>query len=87
MNGLKKILALNVYCLVVEQCVFFKYGFDLKSETFAKLLLAEKGVFFVPGSCFDKEYYFRLGLAQDSKLFKAGLDELSNFVDEHLISC
>jgi len=49
--------------------------------------LAEKGVFFVPGSCFDKEYYFRLGLAQDSKLFKAGLDELSNFVDEHLISC
>ena len=33
-----------------------------------------------------KEYYFRLGLAQDSKLFKSGLDELSNFVDEHLIS-
>ena len=65
---------------------FLKYYFDLKSETFAKLLLAEKGVFFVPGSCFDKEYYFRLGLAQDSKLFKAGLNELSNFVDEHLIS-
>lgn len=65
---------------------FLKYNFDLKSETFAKLLLAEKGVFFVPGSCFDKEYYFRLGLAQDSKLFKAGLNELSNFVDEHLIS-
>lgn len=65
---------------------FLKYYFDLKSETFAKLLLAEKGVFFVPGSCFDKEYYFRLGLAQDSKPFKSGLDELSNFVDEHLIS-
>ena len=65
---------------------FLKYYFDLKSETFAKLLLAEKGVFFVPGSCFDKEYYFRLGLAQDSKQFKTGLDELSNFVDEHLIS-
>ena len=65
---------------------FLKYYFDLESETFAKLLLAEKGVFFVPGSCFDKEYYFRLGLAQDSKLFKAGLNELSNFVDEHLIS-
>ena len=65
---------------------FLKYYFDLKSETFAKLLLTEKGVFFVPGSCFDKEYYFRLGLAQDSKQFKAGLDELSNFVDEHLIS-
>ena len=65
---------------------FLKYYFDLKSETFAKLLLAEKCVFFVPGSCFDKEYYFRLGLAQDSKLFKAGLNELSNFVDEHLIS-
>ena len=28
---------------------FLKYYFDLKSETFAKLLLAEKGVFFVPG--------------------------------------
>lgn len=65
---------------------FFKYYFDLKSETFSKLLLAEKGIFFVPSSCFDKEYYFRLGLAQDSKPFKSGLDELSNFVDEHLIS-
>ena len=58
---------------------FLKYGFDLKSETFAKLLLAEKGVFFVPGSCFDKENYFRLGLAQDSNKLKKGLDE-------HLIS-
>lgn len=65
---------------------FLKYGFDLKSETFAKLLLAEKDVFFVPGSCFDKENYFRLGLAQDSNKLKKGLDELSNFVDEHLIS-
>ena len=65
---------------------FLKYGFDLNNETFAKLLLAEKGVFFVPGSCFDKENYFRLGLAQDSNKIKKGLDELSNFVDEHLIS-
>lgn len=65
---------------------FLKYGFELKSESFAKLLLVEKGIFFVPGSCFDKEYYFRLGLAQDSFLFKNGLSELTNFVDEHLIS-
>ena len=49
---------------------FLKYGFELKSESFAKLLLVEKGIFFVPGSCFDKEYYFRLGLAQDSSLFE-----------------
>ena len=63
-----------------------KYGFELKSESFVKLLLVEKGIFFVPGSCFDKEYYFRLGLAQDSFLFKNGLSELTNFVDEHLIS-
>ena len=75
MNGLKIILRLNVYYQVVVRFVF-EVLFDLKSETFAKLLLAEKGVFFVPGSCFDKEYYFRLGLAQDSKLFKAGLNEL-----------
>ena len=65
---------------------FLKYYFDLKSESFAKLLLVEKGVFFVPGSCFDKENYFRLGLAQDSTQFKKGLMELSNFVDERLIS-
>ena len=65
---------------------FLKYGFELKSESFAKLLLVEKGIFFVPGSCFDKEYYFRLGLAQDSSLFEKGLSELTNFVDEHLIS-
>ena len=48
--------------------------------------MAVKGVVVVPGCCVDKEYYFRLGLAQDSKLFKTGLNELSNFVDEHLIS-
>ena len=78
---------LHFICNIFAFCAQHYNGFDLKSETFAKLLLAEKGVFFVPGSCFDKEYYFRLDLAQDSKLFKAGLNELSNFVDEHLISC
>lgn len=78
----------NFECILPDggTVCFLKYHFNLKSESFAKLLLVEKGIFFVPGSCFDKEYYFRLGLAQDSFLFKNGLSELTNFVDEHLIS-
>ena len=63
---------------------FLHYGFDVKSESFAKLLLMDKGIFFVPGSCFDKEYYFRLGLAQDPVQMKKGLEELTDWVQEHI---
>ena len=46
----------------------------------AKQLLKEKGIFFVPGSCFDKEGYMRLGLGQDPENFQAGLKELALFL-------
>lgn len=63
---------------------FLRYGFDVKSESFAKLLLIDNGIFFVPGSCFDKEYHLRLGLAQDPEQTRKGLEELTNWVKEHL---
>ena len=50
------------------------------SESMAKRLLKEKGIFFVPGSCFDKEGYMRLGLGQDPENFQAGLKELAIFL-------
>ena len=50
------------------------------SESMAKRLLKEKGIFFVPGSCFDKEGYMRLGLGQDPENFQAGLKELALFL-------
>ena len=63
---------------------FLKYDFDIDSITFAKDLL-EEGIFFVPGSCFDLEYHFRLGLAQDSKMIQEGLNKLSKYVQTRVI--
>ncbi|MGI6511814.1 MAG: aminotransferase class I/II-fold pyridoxal phosphate-dependent enzyme [Catenisphaera adipataccumulans] len=63
---------------------FMKYHFDLPSETLAKQLLADTGVFFVPGSCFDHEYHVRLGLAQDPKILKQGLSVLSDWTNRHV---
>ena len=73
---------------------FLKYGFELKSESFVVTRDIPANVVAVGNPCRilreisdrDKEYYFRLGLAQDSSLFEKGLSELTNFVDEHLIS-
>lgn len=64
---------------------FLKYHFDMDSETFAKRLLSETGIFFVPGSCFDYEYHVRLGLGQDSKVLEQGLDILSNWTDRNIV--
>ncbi len=58
---------------------FLKYDFDFPSEEFAKTVLEEIGVFFVPGSCFGYENYLRLGLGRDSKNFKEGLNQLSQW--------
>lgn len=60
---------------------FLRYDFDMKSEELALRLLYDKGIFFVPGSCFDVENHMRLSLAQDSEMLKKGLQELSAWVE------
>lgn len=63
---------------------FLKYDFDLPSQEFALRLLKEKGIFFVPGSCFDIENHVRLGLGRDEKNFKEGLEQLSIWTKENM---
>ena len=63
---------------------FLKYDFNLPSEQFAKEVLNQIGVFFVPGSCFGYENYLRLGLGRDPKNFKAGLEQLSLWCKQNI---
>ena len=52
---------------------FLKYHLPMPSSVLAEKLQNETGVFFVPGSCFDKEYHLRFGLANDPETVKQGL--------------
>lgn len=71
-------------------CVIPKYGtvgflhFDLPftSREFAEKLLKETGIFFVPGSCFDKESYLRFGFGNDPQMVKEGLDVFSKWLKQ-----
>ena len=44
---------------------FLKYDAPIASADFARYLLDQTGVFYVPGSCFDSESHLRLGLTAD----------------------
>ncbi|MDO4465784.1 MAG: aminotransferase class I/II-fold pyridoxal phosphate-dependent enzyme [Bacillota bacterium] len=63
---------------------FLKYDFSIPSKDFALRLLKEKGIFFVPGSCFDLESHFRLGLGRNEENFKNGLEQLSIWTKENM---
>lgn len=62
-------------CVVPENGTVCFLGIkDMKdSIAMAQYLLKEHGIFFVPGACFDKEGYMRLGLGQDPQQFQEGL--------------
>ncbi len=56
---------------------------DISSEDFAKKLLEETGIFFVPGSCFEAEGHFRLSLGFRHENLKQTLDEIQSFLDRY----
>jgi aspartate/methionine/tyrosine aminotransferase len=61
---------------------FVKYDFDMPSEDFCKRLLEEKGVMLVPGTALHMEGYLRIGYAYSPKVFKLGLEKISEFLAE-----
>lgn len=72
-------------CVIPEDGTvgFLHYHFDMDSTTLAETLQKETGIFFVPGSCFDKEYHLRIGFTRDPEMTLAGLKRLSQWMDEH----
>ena len=59
---------------------FLKYDAPIASTDFAKGLLDQTGVFYVPGSCFDCESHLRLGLTADHDLFIKGLQITAQYL-------
>ncbi len=60
---------------------FLKYTYPMDSETLAKNLLKDTGVFFVPGSCFECEYHLRIGFTAEHDKFIKGLDLLEEWLE------
>jgi len=61
---------------------FIKYELDMSSEDFCVKLLEEKGVMLVPGAALHMEGYLRIGYAYSPKVFKIGLEKISEFLAE-----
>ncbi len=57
-----------------------KYDFEIPSRDFCVRLLKETGVLFTPGSALDMEGYVRIGFANDTKILRAGLSKVSEFL-------
>lgn len=59
---------------------FLHYHLPVDSKTLCVDLQEKTGVFFVPGSCFEKEYHLRFGFTQDPHIIKEGLALLSEYL-------
>lgn len=63
---------------------FLKLPEGVASEEFCTKLLADTGIFFVPGSCFEKEGYVRLGLGKSHEDLPRALKELDAWTEQYL---
>lgn len=61
---------------------FLEYDCDVNSEIFAKSLLEKYSVFYVPGSCFDREKHLRLSFTHDPNHLKRGLELTAKYLEE-----
>lgn len=75
-----------VECVIPQDgtVCFLHYLFDMPSKELCEKLQEETGVFFVPGSSFDKEYHLRFGFTTDSELVKEGLEIFSSWIHSHI---
>lgn len=73
-----------VSCVIPQDgtVAFLHYHAPIDSKTLCEELQAKCGVFFVPGACFDQEYYLRFGFTQDPHIIKQGLSLLSAYLHE-----
>ena len=59
---------------------FLKYDYSIESDELARGLLKKYGVFFVPGSCFDKEYHLRISFTNTASNTLKGLSLLKRYL-------
>lgn len=63
--------------------VFLKYDVDMSSVDFCEKLLKKTGVMLLPGSALDVEGYLRLGYCNTPSIVRAGLEQVSRFLDDY----
>ncbi|MHA1501742.1 MAG: aminotransferase class I/II-fold pyridoxal phosphate-dependent enzyme [Candidatus Heimdallarchaeota archaeon] len=61
---------------------FMKLNLDMPSEEFCRKFVEEKSTFLIPGTCFEMEGFLRVGFGNNTKVLKAGLMRLTEFLDE-----
>lgn len=62
---------------------FIKIESNIPMEIFCMRLMEETGTMLVPGSCFEREGYVRMGYVCDAATLKKGLNEISSFLHKH----
>ena len=63
---------------------FLRYEAGIPSTALCRRALRERGIFFVPGSCFEVDQHLRLGMGRDPEAFESGLTEFSIWFNETL---
>lgn len=62
---------------------FLKIESKMSMEDFCINLMKETGTMLVPGSCFEREGYVRMGYVCDETTLRNGLKEISSFLQMH----
>ncbi len=62
---------------------FLKIDSNMNMEEFCIKLMEETGTMLVPGSCFEREGYVRMGYVCDETTLKKGLNEISTFLKKY----
>ena len=60
---------------------FLGYEADIDDTMLARQLLADEGVFFVPGSCFGSEKHMRIGFTCETETMIKGLTKLAAYLE------
>jgi aspartate/methionine/tyrosine aminotransferase len=61
---------------------FLRYNFPMNSTKFTTKLREEKSCFIVAGDCFGMDNYIRIGIGSEKEYFIAGLELLSEMLNE-----
>lgn len=59
---------------------FPKYNLDISSDRFCECLIDQEDVFLLPGSCFEKEGFFRVCLGVENKLFTEAIERMDKYL-------
>ena len=62
---------------------FLKIESQMFMEDFCIKLMEETGTMLVPGTCFEREGYVRMGYVCDEETLRKGLKEISSFLQKH----